>query len=144
MMSDVPAGRPADLDWLLASFVQKVVHARSAVVASSDGVKKHVYGLDNDQADRLSAIATGLCSLGRGVGEFVDHGSGKVRQVVVEHEDALLFVSKAGPGAVLAVLTTHEADLSLVGYEMAQLVKSVASYLATPERVNMAPTNAVV
>ncbi|MDT3397714.1 roadblock/LC7 domain-containing protein [Streptomyces sp. B1866] len=139
MVSEVSPGRSAELDWLLANFIERIAHTRSAVVASSDGVKKHLHGLTADQADRLSAIATGLCSLARGVGDFVEHSTGKVRQVVVEHDDGLLFVSRAGNSAVLAVLASHEADLSLVGYEMAQLVKSVASHLATPVRTSVSP-----
>jgi predicted regulator of Ras-like GTPase activity (Roadblock/LC7/MglB family) len=128
------AGQSADLDWLLEQFVKRVPHARSAVVASTDGVRKHTHGLGVDDSDRLSAIATGLFSLGKGIGHLHGQAGGEVRQVVVEHDGALLFVSAAGAGAVLAVLASGEADPALIGYEMAQLVKSVSGYLSTPPR----------
>ncbi|MBR7673363.1 roadblock/LC7 domain-containing protein, partial [Streptomyces daliensis] len=59
---------------------------------------------------------------------------GEVRQVVVELENSLLFVSTAGQGACLAVLADRDADAAVLGYEMAMLVKSVRPYLATPAR----------
>jgi predicted regulator of Ras-like GTPase activity (Roadblock/LC7/MglB family) len=46
----------------------------------------------------------------------------------------VLFVTAAGPGAVLAVLAGRDADAGVLGYEMGQLVKRVPSYLATPAR----------
>jgi hypothetical protein len=54
--------------------------------------------------------------------------------VVAELDDSLLFVSAAGSGAVLAVIAGKAADPGVLGYEMAQLVKSVRPYLSTPAR----------
>jgi predicted regulator of Ras-like GTPase activity (Roadblock/LC7/MglB family) len=53
---------------------------------------------------------------------------------VAELDDVLLFVSAAGSGAVLAVIAGKEADPGVLGYEMAQMVKSVRPYLSTPAR----------
>jgi predicted regulator of Ras-like GTPase activity (Roadblock/LC7/MglB family) len=134
MVSHVPPGQPSgDLAWLLSNFVQQVPHTRSALVASTDGVNKYFHGLNTDDADRLAAIASGLFSLARGAGAHFGGGPG-VLQVNAELEDTLLFVSAAGPGAVLAVLASRGADVGLIGYEMGQLVKRVPSYLATPPR----------
>jgi predicted regulator of Ras-like GTPase activity (Roadblock/LC7/MglB family) len=143
MLSDVPTGRTTDLGWLLTGLVQRVPHTRSALLLSSDGLKKAAHGLDPDSADHLAAIASGLFSLARSAGNRFDGGEG-VRQVVAELDDTLLFVSTAGSGAVLAVLASRRADAGVLGYEMAQLVKSVRSHLATPARppVN-APDNAI-
>jgi predicted regulator of Ras-like GTPase activity (Roadblock/LC7/MglB family) len=143
MVSDVPTSQASDLAWLLSSLIQKVPHTRSALLLSSDGLKKYFHGLDNDGADTLSAVASGLCSLARSAGVHFGGGEG-VRQVVAELDDALLFVSAAGPGAVLAVLAGREADVGVLGYEMGQLVKRVPSYLATPARhTDAAAGNAV-
>lgn len=129
------------LQWLLADFVQQVPHTHSAVLTSSDGVKKAVHGLDDGDADKLSAILTGLLSLGRGVGSVCGSSRpGAVRQVVVEHDSAMLYVCMAGPGSVLGVLTSHDADPGVVGYQMSQLVKSVAAHLATPPRPGALPS----
>ncbi|MEU1707649.1 roadblock/LC7 domain-containing protein [Streptomyces sp. NPDC005706] len=131
------SGRP--LDWLLENLVGRVPGARSAVLASSDGVRKFCHGLGNDDADRLAALATGLFSLGRIVGEL-SHSQGGVQQVVVEHEAGLLFVSAAGSGAVLGVLASPQADPGAVGFAMTQLVREVPSHLATPARPGVSAT----
>jgi predicted regulator of Ras-like GTPase activity (Roadblock/LC7/MglB family) len=133
MLSHPPTGQPSDLTWLLTNLVEKVPGTRSALLLSSDGLKKAFHGLDNTEADHLAAIASGLFSLARSAGNrFGDTGG--VRQVVAELDDTLLFISAAGSGAVLAVLAARDADAGVLGYEMLQLVKSVRPYLATPAR----------
>ncbi|GGZ63006.1 dynein regulation protein LC7 [Streptomyces inusitatus] len=133
MASDAPNGQASDLDWLLSGLVQRVPYTRNAVLLSSDGLVKSVHGLDPDSADHLAALASGLYSLGRSAGARFGDG-GEVRQVVVELDSTLLFVSTAGSGTCLAVLAGREADAAVLGYEMAMLVKSVRPYLTTPAR----------
>ncbi|WP_433229977.1 roadblock/LC7 domain-containing protein [Micromonospora sp. CA-248260] len=122
-----------ELAWLLAGLVERVPHTRSALLLSSDGLPRAAHGLADDAADHLAAIASGLFSLARSVGERFDAGGG-VRQVVAELDETLLFVTAAGDGAVLAVLADRQADAGVLGYEMSQMVKSVRPYLATPVR----------
>jgi predicted regulator of Ras-like GTPase activity (Roadblock/LC7/MglB family) len=133
MLSTDPVRPPEDLVWLLAGLVDRVPDTRSALLLSSDGLRKAAHGLDDDGADHLAAIASGLFSLARSAGTRFG-GTDVVRQVVAELEDSLLFVSAAGSGAVLAVIAGKEADPGVLGYEMAQLVKSVRPYLSTPTR----------
>ena len=133
MVSAMPPGQGPDLAWLLSDLVARVRHTRSTVLLSADGLTKAVHGLDQGSAERLAAIASGLFSLARSAGaEF--GGGDVVRQVVAELDDGLLFVSSAGFGSVLAVLADREADAGVLGYEMAQLIKSVRPFLATPTR----------
>ena len=123
-----------ELSWLLSGLLQRARHTRSALLLSSDGLVKAAYGLDDtDAADQLAALSSGLHSLARSAGKRFDNG-GEVRQVLVELSNSLLFISTAGHGAVLAVLAGREADPSVVGYEMAMLVKSVRPHLVTPDR----------
>ncbi|RDG37764.1 roadblock/LC7 domain-containing protein [Streptomyces corynorhini] len=133
MASDVPTGHVSDLDWLLSGLVQRVPYTRSAVLLSSDGLVRSMHGMDADSADHMAALASGLYSLGRSAGARFGDG-GEVRQVVVELDSTLLFVSTAGSGTCLAVLAGREADAAVLGYEMAMLVKSVRPYLVTPLR----------
>lgn len=133
MASDVPTGHVSDLDWLLSGLVKRVPYTRSAVLLSSDGLVRSMHGLDPDSADHMAALASGLYSLGRSAGVRFGDG-GEVRQVVVELDSTLLFVSTAGSGTCLAVLAGREADAAVLGYEMAMLVKSVRPYLVTPLR----------
>lgn len=133
MTSEMPSGQVSDLDWLLSGLVQRVPYTRSAVLLSADGLVKSVHGMDPDSADHMAALAAYLYSLGRSAGaRFGDNGD--VRQVVVELDSTLLFVSTAGSGTCLAVLSGREADAAVLGYEMAMLVKSVRPYLTTPLR----------
>lgn len=126
-------GRLSDLDWLLSGLVQRVPYTRSAVLLTADGLVTCVHGLDADSADHMAALAAGLYSLGRSAGSRFAEGA-EVRQVVVELDTALVFVSAAGSGTCLAVLADREADAGVLGYEMAMLVKSVRPYLAAPPR----------
>ena len=138
MVNATVDGQPSEFDWLLTNFAQHVPHVRSVLVASADGLKKYVHGLDADGADKLAAIASGLCSLARSSGVTFGSGSG-VRQVIAELDDTLLFVTAAGSGALLVVIASSQADAGVIGYEMGQLVKRVPSYLSTPARFEPAP-----
>jgi predicted regulator of Ras-like GTPase activity (Roadblock/LC7/MglB family) len=133
MVSDVPAGQESDLGWLLRGLIEAVPHARNAVLLSADGLTTAVYGLGADDADHLSAIASGLFSIARSAAAKFG-GSDGVRQVVAELDDTLLFVASAGFGSVLTVVADREADAGVLGYEMIQLVNSVRPFLATPAR----------
>jgi predicted regulator of Ras-like GTPase activity (Roadblock/LC7/MglB family) len=133
MLTTDPVHPSQDLVWLLSGLVDRVPDTRSALLLSSDGLRKAAHGLDDDGADHLAAIASGLFSLARSAGTRFG-GTDVVRQVVAELEDSLLFVSAAGSGAVLAVIAGKKADPGVLGYEMAQLVKSVRPYLSTPTR----------
>ncbi|UZJ33299.1 roadblock/LC7 domain-containing protein [Streptomyces endophytica] len=127
------AGQQTDLSWLLTGLVQRVPHARSALLLSSDGLVKAAHGFEPDSADHMAALASGLYSLARSAGVRFGDGD-NVLQVVVELESSFLFVSTAGSGACLAVLAGREADVAVLGYEMSMLVKSVRPYLSTPAR----------
>jgi predicted regulator of Ras-like GTPase activity (Roadblock/LC7/MglB family) len=133
MVSDATPGHESDLGWLLRGLVERVPRTRSAVLLSADGLATAAYGLEQDPADHLSAIASGLFSLARTAAVRFGSSDG-VRQVVAELDDTLMFVSSAGYGSVLAVLADRETDAGVLGYEMSQLVKSVRPFLATPTR----------
>ncbi|MFI7520919.1 roadblock/LC7 domain-containing protein [Micromonospora globbae] len=123
----------ADLDWLLDELVQRVPAAREAVVLSADGLLLGASAdLDRSDAEHLCALAAGFASLARGASRHVD--GGPVRQTVVEMEQAYLFVTAAGSGACLAVVSDADADIGLVAYEMAMLVTRVGEYLTAPAR----------
>src|SRR5262249_29424147 len=103
-----PHGQDSDLEWLLSVLNERVEHTHSTVLLSTDGLTKAVHGLDQDSADQLAAIASGLISLARSTGTKFSDSDG-VRQVVVELDDTLLFVSLAGFGSALAVLAYRDA-----------------------------------
>ncbi len=49
-------------------------------------------------------------------------------------EEAFLFVIAAGKGTCLAVLTSAEANVGLIAYEMAMLVRRMGKYLGAEPR----------
>jgi predicted regulator of Ras-like GTPase activity (Roadblock/LC7/MglB family) len=126
------------LGWLINGLVQRVPHARSALLLSADGlVRAHTQDLAKDDADHLAAIASGLWSLASGAGRKFADGDA-VRQVNVELDGALLFVAAAGFGTCISVLTSDGADPGLIGFEMAQLVRSMRPHLETAPRAGRA------
>jgi len=130
----VPLIDGTDLTVRLQQMLTEIRHSQGAMLLSSDGITRCVLGLGAEQADQLAATASGLFSLARSAG-IVAKSPGAVRQVLVELENDLLFISSAGMGTVLAVVTTREADAALVGFETQKFVASVRSFLPTPERL---------
>lgn len=134
MTATTPSG---DLNWLLDDLVSRVAEVRHAVILSSDGLATGASGgLGREDAEHLAAVASGFHSLAKGAGRHFKAGS--VRQTMVELDDAFLFVTAAGDGSCLAVLSDAEADVGLVAYEMALLVKRVGEHLVAEPRSDAA------
>ncbi|MFD5338695.1 roadblock/LC7 domain-containing protein [Streptomyces hawaiiensis] len=126
------------LDWLLDDLVLRVSDIRHAVVLSNDGLAVGAStGLRREDAEHLAAVASGFHSLAKGAGRHF--GAGGVRQTMVEMDEGFLFVAAAGDGSCLALLTAVTADIGLVAYEMARLVKRVGEHLGTAPRVSARP-----
>ncbi|WP_128378039.1 roadblock/LC7 domain-containing protein [Streptomyces cavernae] len=122
-----------ELGWLLDDLTERVEHVRHALVLSSDGlVTGASKGLQREDAEHLAAVSSGLHSLAKGSGRHF--GAGQVRQTMVEFDDAVLFVTAAGAGSCLCVLSTAEADIGQVAYEMTLLVNRVGEHLAVDAR----------
>jgi predicted regulator of Ras-like GTPase activity (Roadblock/LC7/MglB family) len=130
--------RSGELDWLLDDLVLRVQEVRHAVVLSNDGLAVGASGdLGRADAEHLAAVASGFHSLAKGTGRHF--GAGGVRQTMVEMDEGFLFVAAAGEGSCLAVLTAVTADIGLVAYEMARLVKRVGEHFRTPTRADARP-----
>ncbi|MCH0539219.1 roadblock/LC7 domain-containing protein [Streptomyces sp. MUM 203J] len=121
------------LDWLLDDLASRVHEVHHAVVLSSDGLPVGTSSaLARADAEHLAAVASGFHSLAKGTGRHF--GTGDVRQTMVEMDEAFLFVVTAGEGSCLAVLSSASADIGLIAYEMARLVKRVGEHLRTAPR----------
>lgn len=128
----------AELNWLLDTLVNGVPQVRQVVVLSSDGLLVgSSTGLGREDAEHLSAVAASFQSLARTAGR--QFGGGAVRQTIIEMEQAFLFVTAAGHGACMAVLAGADADVGLIAYEMAMLVRRVGQHLATLPRSAVEP-----
>ncbi|AVZ71855.1 dynein regulation protein LC7 [Streptomyces lunaelactis] len=125
-----------ELNWLLDELVDRVASIRKAVVLSSDGLATGTSrDLSREDGEHLAAVASGFHSLAKGVGRHFE--AGRVRQTVVELDEAFLFVTAAGDGSCLAVLTDADSDVGQVAYEMTLMVKRVGVHLTTAPRTGL-------
>lgn len=126
-------GTEADLGWLLDDLVSRVNQIDKALILSRDGLAIGASkSFSREDAEHLSAVAAGFQSLARGAGQHF--GGGRIRQTIVEMDNIFLFVTAAGEGSCLAVLSPASADAGLVAYEMAILVKRVGQHLSVNPR----------
>lgn len=122
-----------ELNWLLDDLVARVAQIRHAVVLSGDGLPVGASShLSREERERFAAIASGFHSLAKGTGQHFEAGA--VVQTMVELEGGFLFVVAAGDRSCLAVFSDANADIGLVAYEMARLVKQVREHLYVPSR----------
>lgn len=122
-----------ELNWLLDDLVERVGGIRKALVLSGDGLPTGASKeLSREESEHLAAVASGFHSLAKGVGHHFDAGG--VRQTIVELDEAFLFVTAAGDGSCLAVLSDADSDIGQVAYEMTLLVKRVGAHLQSAPR----------
>ncbi|WP_329522410.1 roadblock/LC7 domain-containing protein [Spirillospora sp. NBC_01491] len=121
-----------DLGWLLDRLANRTPGIRHVLVLSKDGLKIcHNPDLDEDRADQLAALASGIQSLAVSASAEFGHtpGSG---QSMVEFHGGILLIVPAGEGSHLAVITADECDVGLIGHTMNQLVEQIGGRLTAP------------
>jgi predicted regulator of Ras-like GTPase activity (Roadblock/LC7/MglB family) len=126
----------SQLDWLLDDLVARVPHLSRAVFLSQDGLALGASrGLEQADMEHLAALAAAFQSLARSAShEF----GGDARQSIIEMTSGFFIVTAAGQGTCLAVLTTTEADIGQVAYEMAVLVQRTGDHLQVNLRTHSA------
>ena len=138
---------------LLSDLAERVPEVRHALVVSADGVPLASSGPASSgpalsgpalsgpalsrpalsgQLEQLAAITSSLISLAAGAAAV--SGNGPVTQAVVVMEQGTFVIMAVDEGASLAVLTTADADLDQVAYEMTMLVERSATTLTSPAR----------
>ncbi|MCH0564743.1 MULTISPECIES: roadblock/LC7 domain-containing protein [unclassified Streptomyces] len=122
-----------DLGWLLDDLVARTDHVRHALLLTADGLPlSWTGGMRRQDVEHLAAVCSGFHSLGRSAGDRFDAGG--VRQTMVMLDDAYLFVSPAGDGSRLAVLSEAQTDVGQLVHEMALLVRRLGSHLNAAAR----------
>ncbi|MER7839516.1 roadblock/LC7 domain-containing protein [Streptomyces sp. NPDC096040] len=129
-----PGVRPgSDLGWLLDDLVARTDHVRQAVLLTADGLPlSHSDGMRRRDIEHLAAVCSGFHSLARSAGDRF--GAGEVRQTMVMLDDAYLFVTPAGHGSRLAVLSDVRTDVGQLAHEMALLVRRLGRHLDAAAR----------
>ncbi|MGD9793935.1 MAG: roadblock/LC7 domain-containing protein [Acidimicrobiia bacterium] len=135
-MTTTLSNEARNVNWLVANFVERVPGIRHALVVSSDGLAMAVSdGLQREAADRFAAVASGLIGLANGVA--VPFRAGRVHEVIIEMQQAFMFVTGISDGSCLAVLAAAGCDMGLVGYEMALLVERCGTVLTPALRAEL-------
>jgi uncharacterized protein len=125
-----------DFSWLINAFTERVAGVTHAVVVSSDGMLVAVSdNLPRDSADQLAAVTSGLVSVTSGAARIFDGDD--VRQTVVEMGRGYYLVMSVRDGSILATLAGREADVGVVGYEMAKLAKQAGEVLTPAVRAEL-------
>ncbi|OIJ65602.1 roadblock/LC7 domain-containing protein [Streptomyces mangrovisoli] len=129
-------GRPGtDLGWLLDDLVDRTDHVRQAVLLTADGLALSCSeGMRRKDIEHLAAVCSGFHGLARSAGERF--GGGEVRQTMVMLDEAYLFITPAGDGSRLAVLSEVQTDVGQLAHEMALLVTRVGRHMAASARTS--------
>ncbi|MDS1271716.1 roadblock/LC7 domain-containing protein [Lipingzhangella sp. LS1_29] len=130
-MTDQLTDSADNFTWLISNFVDEVRGVEHAIVVSSDGLLLTASrDLPEEHAEQLSAIASGLHSLAEGGARMF--GKGDCEQLIVRMQRGHMFVMSISDGSCLAVLTSPEADMKIVAYQMTRLVED-AAHVLTPQ-----------
>ena len=125
-----------DLSWLVSAFAERVPGVAHAVVVSSDGLLVAISDhLPRDNADKLAAVTSGLMSITAGAAQMFDGDI--VKQTVVEMGRGYFLVMQIRDGSILATLAGADADIGVVGYEMARLAKQAGEMLTPALRAEL-------
>lgn len=125
-----------DFNWLINAFTDRVPGVTHAVVVSSDGMLVAMSDhLPRDSADQLAAVTSGLLSVTAGAARIFDGDD--VRQTVVEMGRGYYLVMSIRDGSILAALAGKDADVGVVGYEMAKLAKQAGEVLTPAIRAEL-------
>ncbi|MEU6217979.1 roadblock/LC7 domain-containing protein [Streptomyces sp. NPDC047022] len=117
-----------DLGWLLDDLVARTGHVRQAVLLTADGLPLSCSeGMRRKDIEHLAAVCSGFHSLAHSAGERF--GAGRVRQTMVMLDDAYLFITPAGNGSRLAVMSEVQTDVGQLAHEMELLVRRVGRHM---------------
>ncbi|MCX5197385.1 roadblock/LC7 domain-containing protein [Streptomyces sp. NBC_00249] len=126
-----------DLSWMLDSALE-IPGALHAVLVSADGLlMARTKDFDKDSADTVAAAMSGVQSLSRTLGFFVEQGNLQWRQTLVEFDGGWVFLISAGEGAYLGVSASPDVDMQDITFRMQQLVGQLGKALMTPPRENL-------
>ena len=115
--------------WLLNDFVNTTDGVSHALAVSADGIRLAASdAMAPERADKFAAITAGLSSLVRGAAECF--GETTVERVMIELGSSYLLITNVSHGAVLGVLTSKDADLGTVAYEMTVFAQRAGSVLS--------------
>ncbi|RBM21364.1 roadblock/LC7 domain-containing protein [Streptomyces sp. PT12] len=138
MNARVPVTKPRiDLSFVLTPILE-VPDVQHAMVVTADGFFEAHSGLDNETAEKLSAVLASLLASARGTSLTYYGEDSPLRQVMVEAFDGYVFVIPAAEGTYLAVFTGPGVAMDNVSYEMQKQVQTLGKAMVSPPRTDTA------
>jgi predicted regulator of Ras-like GTPase activity (Roadblock/LC7/MglB family) len=111
----------------LNEFLDVSWEVEAAAVVSPDGLPMASALPPEVEEDRLAAMSASLLTLGERAAHTLNRG--ELSQVLVEGERGYVLLMAAGPSAVLVAVTSHDAKVGLVLFEMRNAVESIAAVM---------------
>jgi uncharacterized protein len=123
-MTDTKAERLADA---LNDFISSSPDVEAAAVVSFDGLAMASALPEDMDEDRLGAMSAALLSLGEQAAGGL--GRGELSQVFVEGEHGFVFLMSARDQAVLAAVTSKQAKIGFMLFEMRRAAEVIGELL---------------
>jgi len=136
---EVPQGRAARLDRVLAALLRQAPEIEAAAVVSFDGLPMASAMPEELDADRVAAMSAALLALGERASEGL--GRGELSQVSVEGETGSVHLVSARGEAVLVGVAGPRAKAGLVLFELRRVAAQVADVLLSGSPVDAAETS---
>ena len=133
-------GEPAagiDRGWLLRRLVDEIDGVVHAIAVSPDGLKvAFTDGLDVDRADQLSAIVSGLVSLGTGAATATELGV--LQYTLLALSEGTIVVMAVADDSSLAAMTRPGCDVGAVAHHLAIMADQIGSAISAMPRTEIA------
>ena len=120
----------------LNEFLDVSWDVEAAAVVSPDGLPIASALPPDVEEDRLAAMSASLLTLGERAAQGLNKGA--LSQVLVEGETGYVALMSAGRNAVLVAVTSHEAKIGLVLFEMRRAAVNIAGALDGKPAENVA------
>ena len=121
------------LTWMLSSL--DIEGVRYSVLISGDGLRMaHSDSITRDEADAFAAAVSGVQSLGKALAAMCGDADNRLRQNLIEYDQALVLVTAAGQNAMLGVCAEPTADAGLIVHRMNDLASRLGNELTSETR----------
>ncbi|HET9169876.1 MAG TPA: roadblock/LC7 domain-containing protein [Actinospica sp.] len=128
-----PADGNNKLTWMLGSLAVEGV--RYSVLISGDGLRlAHSASIGVDEADAFAAAVSGVQSLGKALAGLCGAEDNRLRQNLIEYDQALVLITAAGRNAMLGVCAEPTADAGLIVHRMNDLASRLGNELGSEAR----------
>jgi predicted regulator of Ras-like GTPase activity (Roadblock/LC7/MglB family) len=121
------------LTWMLGSL--DIEGVRYSVLISGDGLRMaHSETINRDEADAFAAAVSGVQSLGKALAGMCGDEDNRLRQNLIEYDQALVLITAAGQNAMLGVCADPTADAGLIVHRMNDLASRLGNELSSETR----------